>query len=340
MPRTATFLFDDPIPYQAAIRAGDIDLLLTSRGKFRAELTQIDCDRLWMQYGSDNLPGVMQAAVTVKRVVVVFHPDPTRSPPQFCGMEMTPQTLAVSHFGSLFHIRSGDSIRWSAMSLPPDDLSRASLVLLGRELDVGSAMRFARAHPAQMARLIRLHGAARGLVYSAPEFFLRTEVYSVLEHELVHAMVTCLANDNQAANEPTAWRQHTAIIRRFEEFLAANSDRPLHLTEICRATGAAERTLRYSCEEQLGMSPVRYLWLRRLHLARAALIHADPAITTVTEIATHFGFWQLGRFAVSYRGLFGESPAATLHRPSSDLGPLEKTVILPKLNSQRLWHPQ
>jgi AraC-like DNA-binding protein len=62
------------------------------------------------------------------------------------------------------------------------------------------------------------------------------------------------------------------------------------------------------------MGPIRYLWLRRMHLARRELCLADPATTTVTQIATRFGFWELGRFAVSYRRLFGEPPSVSLHR--------------------------
>jgi AraC-like DNA-binding protein len=60
------------------------------------------------------------------------------------------------------------------------------------------------------------------------------------------------------------------------------------------------------------MSAHRYLWLRRMKQARRALSLADPAGNTVTAIANDYGFWELGRFSVAYRKLFGEAPSATL----------------------------
>jgi AraC-like DNA-binding protein len=63
------------------------------------------------------------------------------------------------------------------------------------------------------------------------------------------------------------------------------------------------------------MSPHRYLWLRRMNLARGALARTDARTRTVTEIAGDYGFGELGRFAVSYRRLFGESPSVTLRHP-------------------------
>ena len=110
-------------------------------------------------------------------------------------------------------------------------------------------------------------------------------------------------------------QRHEVIVRRFEEFLEANPNTPLYMPEICAAVGAAERTIRAACEDHLGMGPIRYLGLRRMHLVHRALLRADSSMATVTQIATDHGFWELGRFAVAYRTLFGEPPSATLRRP-------------------------
>ena len=104
-----------------------------------------------------------------------------------------------------------------------------------------------------------------------------------------------------------AYRQHAVAMRRLEGVIEANPDRALYIAELCAATRVSERMLRACCQEHLGMSPTRYLWLRRMHLARRALRSADPTTTAVTEIAAQYGFWELGRFSVAYRALVGEA---------------------------------
>jgi len=89
---------------------------------------------------------------------------------------------------------------------------------------------------------------------------------------------------------------------------------PLFLIEVCAQVGVNERTLRNYCLEYLGMSPHRYLWRRRMNQVRHAVSLADPVEATVTTIATNYGFWELGRFSVAYRKLFGESPSTTLRK--------------------------
>ena len=109
--------------------------------------------------------------------------------------------------------------------------------------------------------------------------------------------------------------RHDRIVARFEEFLEANPNAPLYLPDVCAALGTVERTFRAACEENLGMGPIRFLTLRRMHLAHRALLLADHRSATVTRVATDHGFWELGRFSVAYHAMFGEAPSATLQRP-------------------------
>jgi transcriptional regulator GlxA family with amidase domain len=104
------------------------------------------------------------------------------------------------------------------------------------------------------------------------------------------------------------------IVKKFKEYLENHPDRPIYLPEICSSIGVAERTLRAACEEHLGMGPIRYLTLRRMHLVRRSLLVADASRTSVTRILTDRGFWELGRFSVAYHAMFGETPSQTLRR--------------------------
>jgi transcriptional regulator GlxA family with amidase domain len=65
------------------------------------------------------------------------------------------------------------------------------------------------------------------------------------------------------------------------------------------------------------MSPKRFVLRERLYEVRRALRDADATSGTVTTIATDHGFFELGRFAGTYKAVFGETPSATLRGGSS-----------------------
>ena len=90
---------------------------------------------------------------------------------------------------------------------------------------------------------------------------------------------------------------------------------PVYVLDLCAATGVSERTLRDAFLKQCGMGPMRYLKLRRLHQVRRSLYGVAPGATSVKAAALENGFWDLGRFAVDYRAMFGESPSETLRTP-------------------------
>ena len=50
----------------------------------------------------------------------------------------------------------------------------------------------------------------------------------------------------------------------------------------------------------------------RLQGVRRALRNQRAKDTTVTSVATGYGFYELGRFAGAYKELFGEVPSETL----------------------------
>jgi AraC-like DNA-binding protein len=95
------------------------------------------------------------------------------------------------------------------------------------------------------------------------------------------------------------------------DYIEAHLDQAVTVADLVEATGVAGRTLFMHFKNFKGVSPMRYLRNARLRQARQALLRADPE-ASVTEIAMSTGFTHMGRFAVTYRRHFGESPSETL----------------------------
>jgi AraC-like DNA-binding protein len=165
----------------------------------------------------------------------------------------------------------------------------------------------------RIAKLRKLHAQAVHLAESSPDLLALPEAARGLEQALIHALVTCL--DSTASIGPTfSQRSHRIVMRRFQRFLDESPQRALYVPEVCAAIRVPERTLRLCCQQHLGIGPKQYLLLRRMQQARRAISSAMHAETTVTEIASRYGFWHFGRFAGYYQSLFGETPSVTLHR--------------------------
>lgn len=118
---------------------------------------------------------------------------------------------------------------------------------------------------------------------------------------------------------PTAKRGRPAVvdllvIRPAVEFIEDLSDSTATLTDLMAVTGLSERTLRMGFQKFYGVSPQKYLQLRRLHQAKQLLSDPRQEENTVTKVAAKLGMWDFGRFAERYKRLFGELPSTTLSR--------------------------
>jgi AraC-like DNA-binding protein len=318
MPSSEVRSFTDPDDYFATLPTTHVKGVLTGRGSFCAALTQINFHRISMHRAEESLPRVVSVRTNPQRCSIFFAAGPGQVAMRLNGMALSHSEIMVWDLGGVARQhRSSAASQWGQVSLRPEDLATAAHTLIGRELTPPLFPHLIGPPAPVLSRLRNLHQAADHLAKTAPDILAKPEVARAMEEALLHAIVACLAS-GEPVEVPRAHQHRRAVMHRLEEALQANPCEALYMADLCKAAGVSYPTLRASCQEHLGMSPKRYLWLRRMHLARRALRRADLEMTTVTEIATDCGFWELGRFSVAYRSLFGESPSTTLRRPSDD----------------------
>lgn len=313
MPNSHVLPFTDPYTYQSAVRNARIDVQLQERGRFGARLTLIDLGRLGMQRLSSNLAFSMRFDNDGSRVPVAFLAGEGDAPLQHNATELRSDRIVLCR-NSVDRTWTDTASEIATLSLPTALFAEATQAVLGRPLPLPRDTTIYHMPGTALPRLRKLHEAAIQLASVAPDMLVKPPVAKAIEQEVIQAMIDCLVTAASVEGTRSS-RSHSQVIGRFEDFLASRQRDPSYLAEICAAIGVSQRTLHSCCHEHYGVGPIRYLWLRRMNLAHRALLRADAATSTVTEIATDHGFWELGRFSVDHRALFGESPSATLQHP-------------------------
>jgi hypothetical protein len=131
MPRSVVFHSRDPYEHQRLVRAAEVELLVTSPGEFRAELTRIDLHRLWLQRSRESLPRVSHATNSKDRNAVFFHAHAEQASMHHTGMEFPPGCIMFYATGADHHHRSSTACSWAGISLTPEDLAEAGQAIVG-----------------------------------------------------------------------------------------------------------------------------------------------------------------------------------------------------------------
>jgi AraC-like DNA-binding protein len=304
-----TITFTDPEDFRLGLRGPVVDLVHTGGERFRARLTWLTMRRLSIVQVEESAPRIAFVSLPAGSVSVSF-PLAARPPARWNGVSLARGCVVLHGPGSSFHQRTAGPARWSMAWLPRAGLAAHGRALLGTDLVLPQAMTLVDVSSSAVARFQRLHAQACRLALAKPDVASHPEVMRSLEQDLVHGLVGCIA----AARSRDAERglRHAEAMARFEEVLATRSDRPLSMPELSAAVGVPERTLRMVSVDFLGMSPLAYARLRRLNLARRALLRGGASSVSVAGVARTYGFSELGRFAAAYRAVFAEPPSATL----------------------------
>jgi AraC-like DNA-binding protein len=142
---------------------------------------------------------------------------------------------------------------------------------------------------------------------------LPAAVLGSLEQALIGALL--FANRHSFSNllERKVPDTSSREVRRVEEYIEANWNKPVRIADLAGLTNVSSRSLFKSFRTARGYSPMAFAKMIRLKHARQLLGFADSK-TSVADAAFNCGFGNLGHFAKDYREAFGELPSETLAR--------------------------
>jgi AraC family transcriptional regulator, ethanolamine operon transcriptional activator len=123
--------------------------------------------------------------------------------------------------------------------------------------------------------------------------------------------LVCESLLNKERTAPDTMRHKSwEVLTVTREMINKRQDNPMSVAELCESLDMSRRSLQYHFEQALHTSPVAYLRAERLNVAR----HLLKTANSVTEAATHWGFWHFGHFSQEYKKMFGELPSETFKR--------------------------
>lgn len=303
------------------MRFHDLDEFATSNGLLDAEFLQLGSDPI----ESHVLRVSLDRLVLMRGLENVRHATRMSGPPDICalvlqlggasatfwrGREVNERTLLSYRPGSEHVARTSGGMVWTALFCEPAVLDDAAHRMHGVEPAQSPATSaFVEPHPAALDALRAALQEAFLIAEAAPHVLESHATRRSLEESILRAAVCAIDPQGDRAAPDGPMLSHERAVRRAEDALADKLDTPIYVADLCNAAGVSERTLRNAFQSLYGMSPIRFLQLRRLHQVRRAL--RSDAQASVTEVALRYGFGNLGRFAVEYRQLFGESPSRT-----------------------------
>jgi AraC family transcriptional regulator, ethanolamine operon transcriptional activator len=173
----------------------------------------------------------------------------------------------------------------------------------------------ARAEPDARAALAAIARAFEQAAADTSSALLGTDARRALRAEVLDITRSLLEPaDVNLGRRARDDRTRRRIVRAADDYLRANPARPVYTEDLCVALGTSATRLHQAFSATFGISPHRYLKMRRMSMARAALLSRSGPWRSVKAAALSHGFWHLGQFARDYRALYGEAPSNTLAR--------------------------
>jgi AraC-like DNA-binding protein len=297
--------FADPDEAAAAYHGVDMDLAILSRPTTDWRVLTVDAGD--SVFCAAETAAAVSAASAMKNDTMAF-----------CigsggwtvnGHSVDRRSLAFFSEGTETVAAAAAPINWLALNVSRASFARSFENFTHRSFPVMDGIAIFTPKEAQNLRLRNDFITAAGLAKSAPHLLRAGEIRASLEKTLLETLFNSLGYP--AVSEHLNYH---SLATRARDYLKAHNWRAVFQADLCAELDISDRSLRRLFVDYFGMSPGRYLKLLRLNQARRALRSVEQPAANVTEVGMRYAFFDLGRFAADYRGLFGELPSSTLRK--------------------------
>lgn len=236
-------------------------------------------------------------------------------PARFCGQAMDLDTLMVHGSADELDLVTSPMLDVVGVAIPQDRLNWLEAPHAGCSAPGGGpASRLVRMKPPAAARIREVLQSIFDTIEADPGQLAPAAAREQIRDDVIDALAAA-AWDGVIQTTPTP--RHTsqrAIVRRATDHMLARRDEPVSVERLCELVGASRRSLQYAFEHTLGISPLEYLRVARLHGVRRELKSTQRSAASIQDIAARWGFWHPGHFTTHYRQLFGCRPSETPRR--------------------------
>ncbi len=304
-------VFSDFDAYDQALRGvSDHERILRSRPQRDWSLRVIDLNGVTLMMGRSGGASIVLGA-GLNDCFSVFVPMARQDAVVMSGECLDQESVAWLAPARDYYVNSRAPINWLSVTASSEvllswlavresevnfaSLNRNSVHVAGQELD----------------RLVRLCRRCFQLDESCSDDIHAPHAEQALRFELLDAMMETQLQSGAHSNVGGRTLIGTRTLQRALAVIQLVGEEPIHMADLCRATGVSERTLRNVFHHHLGVAPHAYLTLTRLSRVHAAIRRAKP-VETISTICADFGIWDCGRFAHHYHQMYGRFPSEDL----------------------------
>lgn len=307
MRRTVMAAFD-PDLMSMAIQDGALEHVQLERGRFTGQIAHSCGGDSRVDWGRYTLSVLARGDLSRERLTLGIALGGSGGY-RAHGRNLTASDMVVFPEGGELLVALPPQAQWLTLQMPRTRLEAAGLAV-GRCIDLGARQmpglvdNELRQVLASIAPVLAPHDGVAAYGEDAVDFG---------HAELIAQLLSQLARRGGAVDTgtPLSQGERVRVVRRAEAYLEGRAEPVVRVEDLCQAAATSLSRLERAFRETFGMSPHRYLTLRRLAAVRRELLRGTSG-RSVTEIATRWGFYHLGRFSQEYRRHFAELPSQTL----------------------------